>query len=156
MNVKVLAAVLVVGPFSVSAQSAPPDVFTELRNSFTEVHQAVAKSADLVPADKYSYKPVGTIRSFGELVAHVADSYVWYCTHASGRKVEWSDAIEKGKTDKATVTAKLKESLALCTAAYANNRSHPGSLVNNLGHTNLHYGNIITYLRMLGLTPPTS
>jgi len=140
----------------IAASEAAPDAVEELRKSFAEVHAAVAKSADMVPADKYTYRPVATVRTFGELVAHVADSYVWYCTRASGRNVEWSDAIEKGKTDKATVTQKLRESLAMCTATYASNNSHVGGLINNLGHTNLHYGNIITYLRMMGLVPPSS
>lgn len=135
------------------AQSGPIE---ELAKSFNEVHAAVAKSADMVPADRYTYRPVATVRTFGELVAHIADSYVWYCTRASGRNVDWSDAIEKGRTDKATVTRKLRESLAVCSSAYGNSSSHVGALINNLGHTNLHYGNIITYLRMMGLVPPSS
>ena len=138
------------------ASETPSAILEELRKSLDEVHAAVAKSAELVPADKYNYKPVATVRTFGQLVAHVADSYVWFCTRASGRNVEWSDAIEKGKTDKATVTQKLKESMAVCTTAYANNASHVGALINNVAHTNLHYGNVITYLRMMGLVPPTS
>lgn len=140
----------------IAGSQAAPGVVEELRKSFNEVSAAVAKSADLVPPDKYTYRPIGTVRTFGELAAHVADSYVWYCTRASGRNVEWSDAIEKGKTDKATVTQKLRESIAVCTAAYSNNNSHLGGLINNVGHTNLHYGNMITYLRMLGLAPPSS
>ena len=31
-----------------------------------------------------------------------------------------------------------------------------GPLTENFGHTNLHYGNMITYIRMLGLKPPSS
>ena len=139
-----------------AASETPSAIIEELRKSFEEVHAAVAKSADLVPADKYAYKPTASVRTFGQLVAHVADSYVWYCTRASGRNVEWSDAIEKGKTDKATVTQKLKESMAACTTAYTNSSSHAGALINNVAHTNLHYGNVITYLRMMGLVPPTS
>jgi uncharacterized damage-inducible protein DinB len=158
MNVRNLLAVLVIVPagFVPTSPQSAPSAQEELRKSFNEVHAAVAKSADMVPADKYSYKPVATVRSFGQLVAHVADSYVWYCTRASGRNVEWSDAIEKGKTDKATVTLKLRESLAICTTAYTSANSHVGGLINNLGHTNLHYGNVITYLRMMGLVPPSS
>jgi uncharacterized damage-inducible protein DinB len=134
----------------------PSAIIEELRKSFDTVHEAVARSAEMVPANKYTYKPVATVRTFGELVAHVADSYLYYCTYASGRKVEWSDAIEKGKTDKATITQKLKESREACTAAYANNASRVGGLINNVAHTNLHYGNVITYLRMMGLVPPSS
>ena len=138
------------------AQAATPAIVDEMRNAFNEVHNAVAKSADMVPADKYSYRPVATVRTFGELIAHVADAYIWYCSRASGKNLDWSDAIEKGKTDKATVTAKLKESLAVCNAAYVSSTSNLGGLFGNLSHTNQHYGNIVTYLRMMGLVPPTS
>jgi uncharacterized damage-inducible protein DinB len=144
------------GSLTLMRQAAAPDALEELAKSFNEVHAAVAKSADLVPADRYTYRPVATVRTFGELVAHIADSYVWYCTRASGRNVEWSDAIEKGKTDKTTVTQKLRESLAVCTSVYGSRSSLVGGLINNLGHTNLHYGNMVTYLRMMGLVPPTS
>jgi len=143
-------------PAAPATSETPAAIIEELRKSFEAVNEAVVKSADMVPAEKYTYKPATTVRTFGQLVAHVADSYLWYCTRASGRNVEWSDAIEKGKTDKATVTLKLKESLAVCTAAYANNGSHVGGLINNVAHTNLHYGNVITYLRMMGLVPPSS
>ena len=155
MNARIFATIVAVFPTTLCAQSID-DVKAGLRNGFNEIHSAVSKSVDLVPADKFTYKPVATVRSFGELAAHVADSYVWYCTRASGRNVEWSDAIEKGKTDKATVTQKLRESLAICTAAYANNSSRLEGLMGNVLHTNLHYGNMITYLRMMGLVPPTS
>lgn len=156
---KLVALSLAVVTVSAKAQEGSrtaPGAAEELRKAFEEVHAAVSKSADLVPADKYAYKPVATVRTFGELVAHVADSYVWYCTRASGRNVEWSDAIEKGRTDKATITLKLRESLAVCTAAYSSTSSVIGGLLGNVSHTNLHYGNMITYLRMMGLVPPTS
>ena len=155
MKIGIAAAIAIVFPAALSAQSIN-DVRSGFAAGFNEVHSAVSKSVDLVPADKFSYKPVATVRSFGELAAHVADSYAWYCTRASGRNVEWSDAIEKGKTDKATITQKLKESFAICTTAYANNSSRLEALMGNIAHTNLHYGNMITYLRMMGLVPPTS
>ena len=158
MNSKALLALsgLILFPAVASAQTSGPNVLDGLRGGFDEVHTAVSKSAELVPADKYTYRPVSTVRTFGELVAHVADSYGWYCNRAAGRNVQWSDAIEKGKTDKPTVTQKLRESLAVCTAAYGNGSSNLGGLMANIAHTNLHYGNIITYLRMMGLVPPTS
>jgi hypothetical protein len=134
---------------------APSDPKTLLQAGFNEVSGFVAKSADLVPADKYGYKPVATVRTFGELVAHIADSYVWYCLRASGRQVEWSDAIEKGVTDKATVTGKLKQAQGSCGNVYGGQGDFR-ALMENIAHTNLHYGNIITYMRMMGLTPPSS
>ena len=127
-----------------------------LKGGFEEVAGFITKAAELVPAERWNYRPVATVRTFGELVAHVADSYTWYCSRASGRNLEWSDAIEKGKTDKATVTQKLSEAMAVCTAAHGGSNANIGPLFSNINHTSLHYGNIITYLRMLGLVPPSS
>ena len=137
------------------AQSGGPDPATAVKAGFTEVSEWVSKSAALIPADKYGYKPTATVRSVGQMVAHIADSYNYYCSRAAGRQVEWSDAIEKGVTDKATVAPKLKQAQDVCTAAY-NGKGDIGQLMANIAHTNLHYGNLITYIRMLGLTPPSS
>jgi hypothetical protein len=157
--VTVCALTLPVSPLS--AQSNPPSLdmpmlIGELGKSFSEVSALVTKSADMVPADKYTYRPVATVRTFGELVAHVADSYVWYCSRATGKNLQWSDAIEKGKADKATVMQKLNESLAVCTTAHGSANANLGPLFSNINHTSLHYGNMVTYLRMLGLVPPSS
>ena len=128
---------------------------TALRKSFSEVGGWVSKAADLVPAAKYSYQPTKAVRSFGQLIAHVADSYNYYCAVAARGTAQWADPIEKGKTDKATLLPKLKQALAACAAVYAGT-GQAGALVDNVAHTSLHYGNIITYLRLLGLVPPSS
>jgi uncharacterized damage-inducible protein DinB len=112
------------------------------------------KSADIVPPDKYSYKPAPTVRTFGELLGHIADGSNYFCGRAAGKKVEWSDANAQEKTDKATVVPKLKEALDACSAAHGT--GNLGMLIQNFGHSNLHYGNIVTYMRMLGLVPPSS
>jgi hypothetical protein len=135
-------------------QAGGADAAATLRKSFGEVSGWVTKAADLVPADKYTYRPAQSVRTFGQLIAHVADAHNYYCARAAGRNVQWSDAIEKGSTDKATLSEKLKQSIDACNAAYG--AGQVGPLVENVGHTNLHYGNIITYMRMLGLVPPSS
>jgi DinB family protein len=131
------------------------DAVTALRHGFGEVSEWVTKSADLVPAARYTYRPAPTVRTFGELVAHVADSYHYYCGRAAGKNVEWSDAIEKGKTDKATVVQKLKEATDVCTAGFGA-AMNVEPMVAAVGHTSLHYGNVVTYVRMLGLVPPST
>lgn len=128
----------------------------ELRKGFNEINDWVLKAADMVPADKYSYKPVDTVRTFGQLVAHIADSYNYFCARGAGNKVEWVTPIENGNTDKATVLPKLKEAIGRCNAAYSAANAQFGPLMGNLGHTSLHYGNMITYMRMIGLKPPSS
>jgi hypothetical protein len=127
----------------------------ELRRAFDEVSGWVTKSADLVPADKYTYRPAETVRTFGQMIGHIADSYNYYCARAAGRDLQWSDAIEKGSTDKATLVPKLRQAAQSCGSAYGAT-GKPGALIDNIGHTSLHYGNLITYIRMMGLVPPSS
>ena len=126
-----------------------------LKKGFDEVAGWVAKAAETVPADKYTYKPVGTVRTFGQLIAHLVDSYKYYCDLGAGRNVQWSDAAEKGATDKATLATKLRSAQAACVTVHATSAASP-HLLRNFGHTNLHYGNIVTYMRMMGLVPPSS
>jgi hypothetical protein len=155
-RIAVVACGLVFSAGTAGAQgNAGGDANSELRKRFVQVASWVTKAAEMVPADKYAYKPTASVRTYGQLIAHIADSYVYYCAQGAGKNVEWSDAIEKGKTDKATLVPKLRETLATCTPAYAS-PGNIGALIENVGHTNLHYGNIITYMRMLGLTPPSS
>ncbi len=153
-------------PTTVQRPVAPEDPSAAaIRRSFTEVSGWVTRAADLVPADRYTYRPAPAVRTFGQLIGHIADSYNYYCGRAAGRNVQWSGAIEQGSTDKATLVAKLKQTLDACHASYTpapaadgQPRETPqvGPLVDNIGHTNLHYGNIITYMRMLGLVPPST
>lgn len=125
-----------------------------LRKSFTEVSGWVSKAAELVPADKYGFQPTKEVRSFGRVIAHLADSYNYYCAVASGKHVQWTDPVEKGKLDKATVVPALQQALEGCVAAYGGGEIAP--LTENVAHTSLHYGNLITYLRLLGMVPPSS
>lgn len=139
-----------------AAPAQAPDTATELRKNFAEVSGWVSQAAELVPAEKYNYKPVDSVRTFGQLVAHIVDSYNYFCAHGAGNKVEWVTPIEKGATDKGTLIPKLKEATDRCTDVYKGDSGRVGPLLGNIGHTSLHYGNIITYIRMLGMKPPSS
>ena len=138
----------------IAAAPASTEVNAAVAKQFAQVSSWILKAAELVPADKYAYRPVGTVRTFGQLIGHIADSHNYECGRAAGRKVEWSDTIEKATTDKATVIPKLKQSIETCTAAQNTGQIAP--LVANVAHSNLHYGNVVTYLRLLGLVPPSS
>jgi uncharacterized damage-inducible protein DinB len=140
---------------STGAGAADTSTVVALRRSFAEVSGFITKSADMVPADKYSYRPTPSVMTFAQVIAHVADSYYFYCARVAGRPAPDDDATARGPLDKATLVAKLKQATDVCTAAYAGKPVVRPALT-NIGHTNLHYGNIITYLRMLGMTPPSS
>ncbi len=159
LRISLILCCLFVSAVSCFGQAAPdkaPDMATEVRNGFNEVNGWVLKAAEAVPADKYTYKPVDTVRTFGQLVAHIADSYNYFCAHGVGNKIQWAEPIGAGKLDKDTLLPKLKEAIGKCDAAYSSPNAQLRPLFANIGHTSLHYGNIITYMRMLGLKPPSS
>ncbi|HEX7295273.1 MAG TPA: DinB family protein [Pyrinomonadaceae bacterium] len=165
MNRKILCLIcavfvvsLTISPLAQRASAQNPDkakVAAGLRTGFEEVSGWVTKSADMVPPEKYDYKPVDTVRTFGQLIAHVSDSLDYFCSKAGGTKMQ-GDSAEKGATDKATLVPKLKQAVDKCNAVYASDSAQFEPLMANVAHTNLHYGNLITYLRMMGMKPPSS
>ncbi len=141
----------------VLAQASPGTAVDAMRGPFTEVATTILKAAESVPEDKYGYRPTPAVRSLGELVGHIADGNNYYCQRANGGKPEWKETVALSKAGKTEMIARLRESIALCTAAHkADNAARSGELLANYGHVNHHYGNMVTYLRMLNLTPPAS
>lgn len=130
----------------------------------------VLKSAEEMPEENYSFKPVGTVRSFGQLVGHVADAQYEFCSAILGDGKQ-SRGVEKGKTSKADLIQGLKDGFAYCDQAYNGmTDAHAAEVIKFFGHDapkltildfnslhNMeHYGNMVTYLRIKGLVPPSS
>jgi uncharacterized damage-inducible protein DinB len=139
---------------------------------FDNIKRDIVDAAEAVPENEYAFKPTPQVRSFGELVGHIADAQNFFCGVAAGTNPEYSDAIEKSKSPtKAALVSALKASVATCDDAYAKTtaanalelvKAGKGDalrgmmLVDNISHDNEHYGNIVTYLRLKKLVPPSS
>jgi uncharacterized damage-inducible protein DinB len=148
--------------------AANPGV-TAARSVWREAHRNVARSAEQMPEAKFSYKPTPEVRSFGELVAHVAGAEFMFCAMALGEPQRAENAMDK-VTTKAGLVDALRQSAAYCERAYAltdvraakgiqmfgSPSTVMGALTTNAAHDYEHYGNIVTYLRMNGMVPPSS
>lgn len=155
---------------------AQPDATAVPRRSNTdnarvlwqEVRSNLAKAADAAPATMYDYKPSPDVRSFGEMLDHVAASQNGYCRMALGEKPLGGGAGTGAKT-KADVVEALRASNEVCARAYAQTDevtalpaygstrdSRLFVLLGNAMHDGEHYGNIVTYLRMNRIVPPSS
>jgi uncharacterized damage-inducible protein DinB len=130
----------------------------------------VLKSAEEMPEENYSFKPVDTVRTFGQLVGHVADAQYEFCSAIVGDGKQ-PPGVEKNKTTKADLIQALKDGFAYCDSAYNNmtdaqavqmikffqyNAPKLSIIYANIGHNMEHYGNMVTYLRIKGLVPPSS
>jgi uncharacterized damage-inducible protein DinB len=136
----------------------------------TSVKSNIIRSAEKMPEANYSFKPTPEVRSFGQLIGHIADAQYLFCSAVLG-KPNPAPGVEKTKTTKADLVQAVKDAFAYCDQAYDGMTDAQASamvkffgaerakltvLSFNTAHNNEHYGNIVTYLRMKGLVPPSS
>jgi uncharacterized damage-inducible protein DinB len=130
----------------------------------------ILRSAEKVPDDVLAFKPTEAVRSFGALLGHVADANFLICRYAAGETPKMETPHEK-KTTKAELVAALKESFAFCDGIAAKIDDKTGAepvkvfgmpmtklgvLAFNNNHMWEHYGNMVTYMRLKNIVPPTS
>lgn len=171
MSRRVLMSLALGATLTVVACEQPADpAIPALRAQWLGIIDNVTKAAEEVAEADYAYKPVATVRSFGELIGHVAGSQHMICAAALGEPQPEEDAVEKSATTKEALIAALKESTEHCSKAYAmsaasggmpvtlfgTENTRVGALALNAVHVGEHYGNIVTYMRMNGLVPPSS
>lgn len=151
--------------------SAPANPISSSENKmYTMLSGVVIAAAEKMPEANYSFKPTPEVRSFGQLVGHLADSQYFFCSTVAGETAPAS-GIEKSKTSKADLVAALKDAVAYCSKVYAGMTDAKGSemtkmmnydfarltvLSANTAHDYEHYGNMVTYMRLKGLVPPSS
>lgn len=140
-----------------------------VKPQFESIKGYLIKSAEQMPEENYSFKPVATVRSFGEIIGHLADANYMFCAASKGEKSPATQQFEK-VTGKAALVKGLQDAMAYCDSAYLQGdmatmgdtelfgmkMSRLGALIMNVTHDNEHYGNLVTYLRIKGLVPPSS
>jgi uncharacterized damage-inducible protein DinB len=154
-----------------AAQTAPKNPITETSKTVYGIAKTdINKSVDKIPEELWSFKPTPEVRSIGQLFAHIADGQYEFCgVVAEGKGVQKD--IEKTATSKAQIVSALKEAFAYCDAAYDKmSDANAGELVTffgrkitklgamdfNTAHTMEHYGNLVTYMRLKNIVPPSS
>lgn len=140
------------------------------RMLWNQVTRTIQRAAEQMPEADYAFRPVESVRTFGQLIGHIAGSQNHMCGTALGESHGGEDDIEKSATTKAALIDALKASTALCERAYAQTDDQAAGAVSMYGmnttrlyalgmntlHNGEHYGNIVTYLRMKGMVPPSS
>jgi uncharacterized damage-inducible protein DinB len=140
------------------------------KRAYGQVKDWLLRSAEKMPEENYSFKPTEAVRSYGQLIGHVADVQYMFCSAVLGEKNP-VPSVEKTKTTKAELIAALKDAAAYCDRAYNGMTDASAAqmvkffggdtpklsvLSVNIAHLSEHYGNIITYLRLKNLVPPST
>jgi DinB superfamily len=152
---------------SAFAQSANPFV-SELKQFYTIRKGDLLKAADRMPSEGYDFKPAPDMRSFGQLIAHIADAQMTFCSGAKGQPIHLNAA---SKTSKVDLVAALKASFDECDGVFDSTtdataiqrmtagdtqRSKFWSLLYATLHDNEEYGYLAVYLRLRNLVPPST
>jgi uncharacterized damage-inducible protein DinB len=144
---------------------APNPLTATLSIFRSNMQDKIMKSADAMPESKYSYRPTKEVRSFAEILNHVADISYILCSNVKG---EATPGTAAAKGSKAQIMAYLKGAFDYCDGVYSGftdaHLNEPadfwGAKTNKMfvltqvgNHDALHYGNLATYLRFNGLAP---
>ena len=168
MKVFAILCITVLAAVPALAQDNP--YIPAAKQTFGMVKGNIVKAAEQMPEEHYSFKPTADVRSFGELVGHVANANYMICSRGSGAENPNKANIEKTVTAKAALAKALAESFAFCEAQFDGLGAKAPEVVDLFGmkmprlnvlqfntiHDMEHYGNIVTYMRLKGLVPPSS
>lgn len=163
-SMMIIAAAL--GAAALQAQSM---AVGELNKSYEGIKKNLIAAAEAVPEGDLSFKPTPEMRSLGALISHIADASVLYCSAASGKPERPKPAENMSKAE---VVAKLKSSFEKCDPVFGSmtdaqageevnmgrmgSKTKIGLLIAALVHDNEEYGYMAVYLRLKGITPPSS
>ena len=167
---KILAVLIIL---TCTAMSQTPDLKT--MSGYPKLVQAqvtswIESAAEKMPEGEYAFRPDPAVRSFGEILGHIADANYLFCSSVLGESNP-SPNIEKTKTAKAELTSALRDAFSYCNRAYSaltdenahetvkafgQERNRLGVLWFNASHNLEHYGNLAVYMRTKGIVPPSS
>ncbi|HYL39340.1 MAG TPA: DinB family protein [Bryobacteraceae bacterium] len=140
----------------------------EVKQAYNNVKNNILRAADRVPEADYTFKATPEVRTWGQLIGHIADSQTRGCSVVNGAPKQATAGNLTAKTD---LVAALKDSVAECDQAFdtltdANatqaisvgrgQRTRLGALYGQVVHDNEMYGYMSVYMRLKGVVPPSS
>ncbi|HEU5220395.1 MAG TPA: DinB family protein [Gemmatimonadales bacterium] len=155
-----------------AAQDQPGAMAAALKATLARYAANMPGAADSMPADKYGFKPTPDQMSFGEILAHEAQSNETLCAAISGSAATPSESAAGATAPKADLVARLRKSFDYCgTVVGAVKESALGDSVPFFGGRKAtraraiialaqdwadHYAQAAMYLRLNGILPPSA
>lgn len=144
---------------AVAQTKEPPPPAKSIRGNFDYVNGKVLDMAKDFPEDKYDYRPTKEMRSFGELIVHIASGNVYAAKAGKGENVNWDELDPKNYKSKADIVALLQKSIDDSTAVL---KAEPDEQFTKtlrpwlgvIQHSSEHYGLLVAYFRLNGMVPP--
>ena len=131
---------------------------------FDPVRANIEAAAEQMPAEKYGFKLTADQMSFAEWLLHSVDRNYQDCAALKGEAVPVNLKETASLQGKPAISKAVKDSFAYCAAALdgVDDRkvvSTPElsySFLHTVVHNNEIYGNLVGYLRVSGVMPPST
>ena len=159
----------------IQAQAGAQPISDAIRVTYDGAKKNIKDSAGIAEATQaiFDFKPVDGVRTYGQIIAHVAGANYVFCSAAKGEKSPNAEAAFDKLTAKADIVKAWDGSVAYCDAIHKSltdrtagesiempfgmgKAARARALIMNAGHLNEHYGTLVTYMRIKGIVPPTS
>jgi uncharacterized damage-inducible protein DinB len=168
---------------SLGAQTSPQPPAKDalpayVRRVYTSNRNYLAKSAEKMPEEFYGLRPGAQteVRTFGQIIGHLANYNYRWCSDAKGEPNPGQETDYEKLTSKADLVKALNSALTYCDGAYAalsdanamdtvqgttdDGKKVPvlrvSRMMINVVHNNEHYGNLVSYMRIKNIVPPSS
>lgn len=137
---------------------------TATQRYFNTVRQNLEAAAEAMPAEKYSFRLTPGQMTFAEWLIHSADRNYTDCAMLKSESAPEARRQLTSLKEKAEVSKAVKDSFAYCAAAIdaANDQKvlatpqTTNALLHVIVHNNEIYGNVVGYLRLSGIVPPST
>src|SRR5579872_2678370 len=104
---KSLILTLLAAAAAANAQSPNP-LSDDVRRAYKDVRDNILRSAEKMPAESYDFRPAPRVRTFAQLLGHIAqEQYLYFCAPVRGEQK--AADIERTKTTKPDLLVALKE-----------------------------------------------
>ncbi len=165
------------GAQQAATKKEPPkptaDPSQEVLDSWNEIGRKLIAMAEDFPEAKYDFKPTPEVRSFAEVLLHVAGTSYVFTDQAQGKSPRPHDLARKDYPAKADIVAALKKAFQDGAAVikakgdkgmsqtvyieFNNRMERVSDLAYGLAmHASEHYGQLVVYFRLNGIVPPES
>jgi uncharacterized damage-inducible protein DinB len=165
--VNFIVLLAIAAPAAAQTPAARPEPIASTTNWFYEdAKRNFLEAVELMPAEDYGFRPAADVRTFGQIVGHIANWQFTNCSAAKGERNPNTKDFEKSES-KPEIVGAIKAAYAYCDEVFKSldvdrlSAASGGSPVmframSAVAHPYLHYGNLITYLRLKGIVPPST
>ncbi len=154
------ASVLLIGAAFAQTQPRTQTAAERLSLTFADINRKVLAMAKDFPEDKYNFRLKPEMRSFGEVIVHIASGNAFAAKAGRGEKVKWDELDAKNYPTKAAIVALMEKTIADSTATLKQNpegwNKSLEPFLSVTEHSAEHYGLLVAYYRANGMVPPES